>query len=183
MQIIITGKNMDLTEALKSQVEEKLKKLDKYFTDNTKATVTLKTEKNAQIIEITIPVKGNVLRVQNSTEDMYKSLDQAISILERQIRKYRTKIKDRKIHNIMRNEVEANFSNYVDDVVEEDDNEIKIVKRKHFLLKPMDPIEACMQSELINHEFFLFKNSETNSVCVVYKRADGSFGLIEPEEE
>lgn len=180
MKINISGKGIDLTDSLKEQINNKLDKLNKYFTDNTTANVTLKTQKLMHIVEITIPVKGNVLRVQTDTEDMYKSIDQAVDILERQIRKYRTKIKNRKIHNLMRNEVEGGFS---EESIEElkDNNEITIVKKKHFLLKPMDPIEACMQADLIGHEFFLFQNSETNTTCLVYKRKDGSFGLIESE--
>ena len=180
MKIIISGQGMDLTPALKEQVEMKLGKLDKYFTDDTVANATLKTQKNAQVIEVTIPVKGSVLRVHSETDDMYKSIDQAEQILERQIRKFRTKIRDNKIHNIMVSESSGNFS---EEHVEEEDNEIKIVKKKHFMLKPMDPIEACMQAQLVDHTFFVFKNSETDSVCVVYKRGDGAFGLNEPEEE
>ena len=110
MKINISGKGIDLTESLKEQINSKMEKLDRYFTDNTTANVTLKTEKMSHIVEITIPVKGNVLRVQSDTEDMYKSIDQSVDVLERQIRKYRTKIKDRKIHNLMRNEVEGGFS-------------------------------------------------------------------------
>lgn len=181
MKIIITGKGLDLTQALKDQVDSKVSKLERYFTNSTIANVTMKTEKNNHVCEITIPVKGNVLRVQCMTEDMYKTIDQAVDILERQIRKYRTKIKDRKIHNLMRNEVEGGFS---EEYVEEEPHTIKIEKRKQFLLKPMDPIEACMQADLLNHEFFLFKNSENNNeICVVYKRGDESYGLIVPEEE
>ena len=181
MRIIISGKGMDLTEALKEQVEAKMKKLDKYFISTTVATATMKTEKNSHIIEITIPVKGNVLRVQRCTDDMYKSIDDAIDILERQIRKYRTKFRDNKIHNLMRKEAEGDFS--YDEEIEEIVDDIRIVKKKHFVVKPMDPVEACMQSELIDHDFFLFKNSETGNICAVYKRADGAFGLLEPEEE
>ena len=180
MKINISGKGIDLTDSLKDQVNDKMKKLDRYFTDNTTANVALKTEKLSHIVEITIPVKGNVLRVQCDTEDMYKSIDQAVDVLERQIRKYRTKIKDRKIHNLMRNEVEGGFSEESVDELK-DENEITIVKKKHFILKPMDPIEACMQADLIGHEFFLFRNSDTDTTCLVYKRKDGSFGLIEPE--
>lgn len=180
MELTISGKGMDLTEALKNQVEDKLKKLDKYFNKETTATVTLKTQKSSHIVEITIPVKGNVLRVSCDTEDMYKSIDQAVTLLERQIRKYRTKIKDNKIHNLMRAEVAGNFS---DEAVAEENDDIKIVRKKNFIVKPMDPVEACMQAELIGHTFFMFKNSETDTICAVYKRKDGTFGLLLPEDE
>ena len=181
MKIIMTGKGLDLTDGIKTYVEDKLEKLNKYFTDNTTANVTCKTEKNDQIIEVTIPVKGNVIRVKSATEDMYKSIDQAVDVLDRQIRKYRTKIRDNKIHNIMRKEAEGNFSNI--NIDDEKDDEIKIVKKKTFITKPMDPIEACMQSELIGHNFFMFLNSETGGICAVYKRGDGTFGLLMPEDE
>ena len=181
MKLIMAGKGIELTDGIKTYSEEKLSKLDKYFTENTIANVTFKTEKNDQIIEVTIPIKGNVIRVKNGTDDMYKSIDQAVDLLDRQVRKYRTKIKSNKIHNIMKKEAEGNFSNL--NIEEDDSDEIKIVKKKTFITKPMDPIEACMQSELIGHNFFMFLNSETGGICAVYKRGDGTFGLLMPEDE
>lgn len=180
MKIVIAGRGIELTASIKETIETKLKKIEKYFTPDTIANVTLKTQKNNHIVEITIPVKGNVIRVEHETDDMYKTIDEGIETVEKQILKYRTKIKDKKLHDIVNNNIGDFSDNGLDD---ENNDEIKIVKKKHFLLKPMTPVEACMQSELVNHDFFLFTNAETNTVCAVYKRKDGAYGLIEPEME
>lgn len=179
MKIIISGKNIELTDAIKKKVEEKLNKLDKFFTNETTATVTLKREKIGDVVEINIPVKGNLLRVSECESNLYASVDTATDKLERQIRKYRTKIHDNKIHNIMKNMSKGDFS---EEKVDEEDSEIKIVKKKQIMLKPMDEEEACMQLDMIGHSFFVYENTN-GKICVAYKRGDGNYGIIEPDIE
>lgn len=179
MKIIITGRNVDLTDGIKDRVNEKLAKLDKFFTSETTATVTLKKENGKDVAEINIPVKGNLLRVSERQDNLFAAIDTAADKLERQIRKYRTKIHDNRIHNIMKNIAEGSFS---EEKVDEEPTEIKIVKKKQVLLKPMDEEEACMQLDMIGHSFFIYENTQ-GKVCVAYKRGDGNFGIIEPDVE
>lgn len=179
MKSTIKGLGIDLTDELKSHVEKSLNKLDKFFTEETTAHVALKTQKNDHIVEITIPIKGNILRVSERGSDMYSLIDVAVDKLERQVRKYRTKVRDNKIHKIMKNDALGNISSFEDNDDNDDSQMIEIVKKKHFELIPMSPEEACEHMELLNHNFFMFENNENNKVCVVYKRIDGSYGLIE----
>lgn len=179
MKIIITGKNVDLTDAIKERINNKLAKLDKFFTNETTATVTLKKENGKDVAEINIPVKGNLLRVSEKQDNLFAAIDTAADKLERQIRKYRTKIRDNKIHTIMKNNAEGNFS---EEKVDEEPTDIKIVKKKQLLLKPMDEEEACMQLDMIGHSFFIYENTN-GKICVAYKRGDGNFGIIEPDIE
>ena len=176
MHITITGKNIDLTDGLKSAVEEKLGKLEKYFTEDTAILVTLSVEKERQKIEVTIPVKGNIIRSEQVSNDMYVSIDLVEEVIERQLRKYKNKL-------IARHQEGGNFKHefYEGDEASEDDNEIKIVRTKRFGFKPMYPEDACVQMELLGHDFYVFCNAETDEVNVVYRRKNGSFGLIEPE--
>ena len=177
MKIIITGRNVDLTDAIRERVNDKLSKLDKFFTNETTATVTLKKESGKDVAEINIPVKGNLLRVSERQDNLFAAIDTAADKIERQIRKYRTKIRDNKIHTIMKNNEVGNFS---EEKVDEEPTEIKIVKKKQLLLKPMDEEEACMQLDMIGHSFFIFENTN-GKVCVAYRRGDGNFGIIEPD--
>ncbi len=179
MKIIITGRNVDLTDAIKDRANDKLSKLDKFFTNETTATVTLKKENGKDVAEINIPVKGNLLRVSEKQDNLFAAIDTATEKLERQIRKYRTKIRDKKIQTIMRNNAEGNFS---EEKIEEEPTEIKIVKKKQMLLKPMDEEEACMQLDMIGHSFFIYENTN-GKICVAYKRGDGNFGIIESDIE
>ena len=179
MKIIISGRNVDLTDGIKTRVNEKLGKLDKFFTESTQATVTLKKENGKDVAEINIPVKGNLLRVSERQDNLFAAIDTAADKLERQIRKYRTKIRDKKIQTIMRNNLEGSFS---DENVVDEPADIKIVKKKQLLLKPMDEEEACMQLDMIGHSFFIYENTK-GKICVAYKRGDGNFGIIEPDIE
>lgn len=173
MKFIISGKNIEVTEGLKTAVEEKIGKLDKYFTEDTEIHVTLSTQKDRQKIEVTIPMKGNIVRAEQESNDMYVSIDLVEEIIERQLRKYKTKI-------IERQQATVNLSKeFIEEEV--DDEEIKIVRTKRFAVKPMDVEEACVQMELLGHNFFVFRNAETDEVNVVYKRKGNTFGLIEPE--
>ena len=136
--------------------------------------MTLSVEKERQKIEVTIPVKGNIIRSEQVSDDMYVSIDLVEEVVERQLKKYRKKIVDKK-QNV------SAFSQAFVETVEEADDEIKIVRSKKFAIKPMDIEEACVQMELLGHDFFVFCNAETDEVNVVYKRKNGSYGLIEPE--
>ena len=174
MNLVISGKNLDITEGLRSAIEEKIGKLERYFTDTTEVYVTLSTEKNRQKIEITIPMKGSIIRAEEVSSDMYVSIDLVEEIIERQIKKYKTKLVDKK-------QSALSFSDAFLQEESEHEEAIKIVKTKRFAMKPMDPEEACVQMELLGHNFFMFLNADTNEVNVVYKRKSNSYGLIEPE--
>ncbi len=176
MLLNITGRNIEVTEGLKSSITTKLNRLDKYFTDDTRATVRLSVQKNHQKIEVTIPTKTGVIRAEQSTNDMYLSIDKVIDIIERQIIKFKKKLIDRK-------QSAQSFSEFYLSQIEEiteDADEINIAKVKSFEFKPMDEQEACLQMELLNHNFYVFTNEATGLINVVYKRADGTFGLIKP---
>jgi putative sigma-54 modulation protein len=174
MKFIIVGKNIELTPGLKGAVEDKLSKLDKYFNPDTEVHVTLSVEKERQKIEVTIPVKGSIIRSEQVSNDMYVSIDLVEEVIERQLKKYRKKIVDKK-QNV------SAFSQAFVETVEEADDEIKIVRTKKFDIKPMYPEDACIQMELLGHSFYVFRNAETDEVNVVYKRKGGTYGLIEPE--
>lgn len=174
MNLVISGKNLDITEGLRSAIEEKIGKLERYFTDSTEVHVTLSTEKNRQKIEITIPMKGSIIRAEEVSSDMYVSIDLVEEVIERQLRKYKNKLIDK-----AQNAAHLN-QEFIDEEVYEDE-EIEIIRSKKFAMKPMDPEEACVQMELLGHNFFVFRNSETEEVNVVYKRKGNTYGLIEPE--
>ena len=174
MQYIISGRNIDVTEGLNEASYEKIGKLERYFTPETEVHVTLSVEKERQKIEITIPMKGNIVRAEQTSDDMYVSIDLVEEIIERQLRKYKNKIVDRQ-------QAAASLSKaFVEEEIEDDD-EIKIIRSKRFAMKPMDPEEACVQMELLGHDFYVFRNAISDEVNVVYKRKDHTFGLIEPE--
>jgi len=174
MKFNISGRNVEVTESLKTAIVEKLGKLERFFSRDVEAQVTLSVEKSRQKIEVTIPVKGGMIRGEQESSDMYVSIDLVEEIIESQLKKYRRKIIDKYQSG-------ANFSDEYYDDNSEDESEIQIVKVKHFQFKPMDPEEACMQMELLNHNFFVFTNSETDEVNVVYKRKNNTYGIIEPE--
>ena len=174
MQYIISGKNIDVTEGLKAAVQDKLGKLERYFTPETEVHVTLSVEKERQKIEITIPMKGNIVRAEQVSDDMYVSIDLVEEIIERQLRKYKNKIVDQQQSAVSLSKA------FVEEDIEDDD-EIKIIRSKKFDIKPMYPEDACIQMELLGHSFFVFCNAETDQVNVVYKRKGNTYGLIEPE--
>lgn len=184
MRFTIVGKNIEVTGGLRSAVEEKIGKLDKYFSTETEANVTLSVEKERQKIEVTIPVKGNIIRAEEVSNDMYVSIDLVEEIIERQLRKYKNKLVARNQGHPTSYAPSGNsFRKEFFDSEEEttEDDEVRIVRTKKFGIKPMFPEDACVQMELLGHNFFVFSNAETDEVNVVYKRKDGSFGLIEPE--
>ena len=174
MKFIISGKNITVSQGLRTAVEDKLGKLERYFTPDTEVIVTLSVEKERQKIEVTIPMKGNIIRSEQVSNDMYVSIDLVEEVIERQLRKYKNKIVDKQ-------QAAANFQKeYIDKDYEEED-EVKIIRTKKFGIKPMYPEDACVQMELLGHNFFVFYNAETDQVNVVYKRKGNTYGLIEPE--
>ena len=174
MKFIISGKNIDVTDSLKTAVEDKLSKLEKYFTSETEVHVTLGVEKDRQKIEVTIPVKGNIIRSEQVSNDMYVSIDLVEEIIERQLKKYKNKIIDKK-------QAAGNFKHEFIEQEYVDDEEIHIVRSKKFDIKPMYPEDACIQMELLGHNFFVFVNAETDQVNVVYKRKGNTYGIMEPD--
>lgn len=174
MKYVITGRGTNVTDGLRSAIEEKLGKLEHYFAPDTEVHVTLKVEKDRQKVEVTVPVKGHIIRAEQVSDDMYVSIDLIEDIIGRQLRKYKTKIVDSK----------QNVGSFTSEFMQEDDYEdedVKVIRTKRFAVKPMDPEEACVQMELLNHSFYVFRNAETDEVNVVYKRKGGDYGLIEPE--
>ena len=174
MRFTITGRNIEVTQGLREAVEDKLGKLDRFFAPATEAVVRLSVQKDIQKIEVTIPVKGHIIRAEESSSDMYVSIDLVEEILERQLKKYKNKLIDKK----------QSAPSFSEAFLQEDasaEEEIQIVKSKKFAVKPMDPEEACVQMELLGHNFYVFLNADTEEVNVVYKRQGGTYGLIEPE--
>lgn len=175
MKFIIVGRNIEVTPGLKAAVEDKLSKLNKYFNPDTEVHVTLSVEKDRQKIEVTIPVKGNIIRSEQVSSDMYVSIDLVEEVIERQLKKYKKKIID-KHQNV------SAFTPAFTEIEDGQDDEIKIVRTKKFDIKPMYPEDACIQMELLGHSFYVFCNAETDQVNVVYKRKGDTYGLIEPED-
>ena len=174
MRCTMSGENLEVTDGLRKAVTEKLGKLEKYFTPDTEIIVTMGVEKERQKIEVTIPVKGNIIRSEQVSNDMYVSIDLVEEVIERQLKKYKKKIIDRKQEG-------GNFNQEFIDKDFDTDDSIEIIRRKTFGIKPMYPEDACVQMELLGHSFFVFRNAETDEVNVVYKRKGNTYGLIEPE--
>ncbi|MGO1469248.1 MAG: ribosome hibernation-promoting factor, HPF/YfiA family [Tissierella sp.] len=179
MNIQFVGKNVELTDALKEVTEQKLSKLEKYFEDPINGNVTFSTQRNNKTIEVTINLPGTILRAEETSDDMYASIDKSVDILERQIRKYKTRLQKRyKEGQTIRFE---NVLPYEREEETEDPDKPTIVRRKRFFLQPMNYEEAVLQMELLGHNFFVFRSAETEEISVIYKRKDGNYGLIEPE--
>lgn len=174
MKFVIVGKNIEVTPGLRSAVEEKIGKLERYFNPETEAHVTLSVEKERQKIEVTIPVKGSIIRSEQVSNDMYVSIDLVEEIIERQLKKYKNKLVDQK--------QSAGF--FKQEFIEKEymeDEEVKIIRTKKFDIKPMYPEDACVQMELLGHTFFAFVNAETDEINVVYRRRGGTYGILEPD--
>ena len=173
MEILIRGTKLDITDSMKDYVKEKLSKLDKYLVDQkVKANVLVKVHNYLQKVEVTIPLKTLILRAEEEQQDFYSAIDLVINKLERQIRKNKAKLQKR-------DKVSSKEFN-VDDVIPIEEDE-KIVKHKKIDVKPMNSDEAILQMELLGHDFYVYKDSDTNNVCVLYKRKDGGYGVIEGE--
>lgn len=173
MKYNIRGEKIEITSAIKSYIEEKIGKLNKYFDepDSITASVVIKVRGKEQKMEITIPAKEFTLRSEEANDDLYAAIDLTVDKLERQIRKNKTKINSKIKKNLIQN-----FELELEDSFEEDS---KIIKRKNIDMKPMDEEEAMLQMEMLGHSFFVFKNIDTDSVCVMYVRKDGNYGIIE----
>ena len=173
MKYNIRGDKMVITDAIKGYTETKLGKLDKYFKeDGVTANVLARVRGNSQIVEVTIPTSKFILRSEEENEDLYAAIDLVTDKLERQIRKNKTRLN----RNIKENIKEFNFDYEIND---DEEGKEKVVKRKNIEMKPMDEEEAILEMELLGHSFFVYKDMDTNKVCVVYKRKDGDYGLIE----
>jgi len=181
MKFIVTGKNMEVSEALKEKAITKLSKLDKFVNPGTEVHVTMsirkENHKEKHVVEVTILFHGVFIRAEESSDDMYGSINKVIDTIEKQVRKNRTRL-EKKIH-------EGGSLRF--DLIKEEPEEIvgeeefKVVRNKRFVARPMDIEEAILQMNLVGHEFFVFFNSESGTVNVVYKRHNGDYGLIEPE--
>ena len=177
MELKIHGDKIKVTKAMNDYLTEKLEKLEKYLenSDNIRANVIVKVHGHEQTVEITIPLKSFILRSEETQEDFYAAVDKTIDKLERQIRKNKTKLMSRQ----SKPSYDFNFANF--EIEEEEKEEKKIVKRKLIEVKPMTEEEAILQMELLGHEFYMFKDVDTDKPAVVYKRKDENYGIIESE--
>ncbi len=178
MQIIVKGKNLEVTEALRKYALEKVGRVEKYLDNIQKTEIEMSVERNPkiqenQVVEVTIFSSGPIIRAKESAVDMYQAIDMVMNKLERQARRVKTKMIHRSHH--ARNPFKGSALSE-----EEKPEEPMIVKTKSFPLKPMTPEEACLQMDLLGHDFFVFINAETEDTNVVYRRKDGDYGLIEP---
>ncbi|MEG0641465.1 MAG: ribosome-associated translation inhibitor RaiA [Clostridium sp.] len=175
MKIKVTGKNMEITKALREIVEKKISRLERYFQPSVEANVLVSVQKTTHIAEITIPFNGVILRAEEASNDMYTSIDLVLDKVERQIRKQKTKMQKR-------TQGESLIYGLIPEYKEQEE-EGRVVKTKRFAIKPMSTEEAILQMELLGHSFFVYMDDNTSDVNVIYKRKDGNFGLIEPEFE
>lgn len=174
MKLNFTGKNIDVTDALREVTEKKLSKIDKYFEGPIDGKVVYIVEGDREIVEITIYLPGTMIRAEESSEDMYASIDLAVDVLQGQIRKHKTKLQNR-----YRDGGTIRFEKIEPE--KKEDEGPKIVRTKRFDMKPMMEEEAILQMELLGHLFFMFLNDRTGELNVLYKRKDGNYALIEPE--
>ncbi len=173
MKLDIFFRNLEPTDALKNYVEKRVKKFTKILGEDIEVKVTLSTEKFRQIADIIINFKGIVIKGEESSNDMYSAIDLVVDKVERQLKKYREKLKDRK-HSNEKFEINMNI------ISKEETSEPRIIKSERFFIKPLSVEEAVMQLDLLNQDFLVFRNAQTNEVNVVYKRNDGNYGWIEP---
>ena len=178
MKIIISGKKLELTDGIKTAIEDKLGKLERYLNPETEVKVTVSAKKSTQKIEVTIiPISGPIIRAEDSEENLYAAIDIVYDKLKKQIRRYKNKLQDK------HQSKDESIRFQMDEGMEEDDESLDIVieRRKKFDMKPMNPEEAVLQMELIGHGFYMFRNVDSDEISIVYKREDGGYGLIEHE--
>lgn len=176
MKFNIRGSKMEVTDAIKTYIQEKIGRLDKYFenSDEFTANVLVKATNKNQIVEVTIPISKVILRAEESHNDLYAAIDLVVEKLERQIRKNKTRMKQKNNRETM--------NMFIDFEIEESEiDDHKIIKRKRIENKPMDEEEAILQMNLLGHEFFIFDNIKTHTTSVLYKRKDGNYGIIDVE--
>ncbi|OON98948.1 MAG: ribosomal subunit interface protein [Epulopiscium sp. Nele67-Bin004] len=176
MKYNVTTRNTEMTEGLENAVESSIAKLDKYFNDTTLMHVTLTVEKQRHIVEMSIPFNGQTLRSEVEGENMYKILDNAVDTLEKQVLRFKNKLRTKIRHA----EAPAFSADFMDMAEDDQDDVITINRRKKFAIKPMSAEEAVMQMELVGHNFYVYLDGKTEEVNVVYKRKNSSYGLIEP---
>ena len=175
MKFNIIGRNVNIGDRTREHIEKKIGKLSKFFAEDTVAHVTVSNRKDDYIVEVSIPIKNNLIRAEETSTDLFVTIDLVEEILERQIKRHRAKLVDK-------NQNKASFSSlFIEDEEPAEEDEIRIEKVKKFDFKPMTAEEACLQMELIGHTFFVYKDAETNETCVVYKRKNNSYGIIEPD--
>lgn len=181
MKILITGKKIELTDGIKGAVEDKLSKLDRYLHEDTEVKVTVSARKAKQKIEVTIiPINGPIIRAEDSEENLYAAIDVVYDKLNKQLRRYKNKLKGK---YQSKGQESIRFQNIEDNAAEDKDGEFDIVIERHkkFDMKPMSPEEAVLQMELVGHDFSMFRNIDTDEISIVYRRETGGYGLIEHE--
>ena len=180
MEINIRGDKITVTQSIQDYVKEKLSRINKYIGDseNVRAAVLINVKGHDQKVEVTIPLKTVILRAEETRDDLYAAIDVVVDKLERQIRKNKTKIQSKKMKEKLSKEFMIDVIDPIEDEKEEGN---KIVKRKSVEVKPMSEEEAVLQMELLGHQFYIFKDAETNKIAVVYKRKEGNYGIIESE--
>lgn len=178
MRISISGKNLEISDYLRDLVEKKVAKLERYFPQDTEVQVTLSVEKNRHIVEVTIPYDGVIIRGEEVTGDMYASIDNVLDKLEKQILRHRTRLEKSLRSGAFKFDAPV-YGAPVEEMDEEDAPHIVRVKR--FNIKPMTEEEAMLQIEMLGHSFYVFVNADTGLMNVLYRRKDGNYGLIEPE--
>lgn len=183
MRFVFTGKNMTVTEGIKERAIQKLSRLEKLLPDDADAFITFSENKHLTTMEVSVPMHKRMLRAEIVDGDVSNCIDQAVDVLERQIVKYKSRLRDRRRRSVATND-ELNFldtGSAEADSNEASSPEIIITRTKRFAIKPMDAQEAVMEMELLNHNFYMFRNSWTDEINVIYKRNDGEYGLIEPQ--
>lgn len=181
MKIIISGKKLELTDGIKNSIEDKLGKLDRYLHPETEVKVTVSAKKATQKIEVTIiPINGPIIRAEDSEENLYAAIDVVYDKLNKQLRRYKNKLKGK---YQSKGQESIRFQNIEDNAAEDKDGEFDIVIERHkkFDMKPMSPEEAVLQMELVGHDFYMFRNIDTDEISIVYRRETGGYGLIEHE--
>jgi len=179
MKLKIIERKFEATEKMKEKMAAKLSKFDKFFDSETEAQLVLSKEKEREICEITIYYHDTIFRIEETTKDMYTSFDECIENLKTQIRKHKTRLENKFKHKKYELE-DWNFSTNEDT---QEEKEFNIIRSKRISVKPMYVEEAILQMNLLNHEFFLFKNANTDGIDIVYKRKDGNYGIIATEQE
>lgn len=183
MKIVVTGKDIKIGEQLREKVEKKLSKFSRYFDDNAITTVKLRPDANNTVCaEITMKIQKHYYRAESVAQEVMTALDDAIDIMEGQIRKHKSRLEKNIRDFAYMNEYLKAADDFVDDEIEDQEDYVPdIIRRKTFLLSAMSPEEAVLQMEMLGHSFLLYLSPDTGKVCLVYKRKDGNYGLLEPE--
>ena len=175
MKITITSRKTSVKDSFKERVDKKLSKLDRFFDDTADAVVTVTSEGERETVEVTVRSKGMYYRAERTTGDRLDSLEAVVDVLVKQIVKNKSKLEQRLRASA--------FDTHYGDEVEYETEGYDIVRQKRFMLKPMDVQEAILQMNMLGHTFFMFRDASSGNICVVYKRKDGAYGLIEPQED